>query len=127
MDSVVDGEQVLLDILDTAGQVCVGNARARSPPAPAYFPSVFSQEVFSAVREQYIRDGEGFLLVFSITSRASYQSIDAMMKQIERLKDIDGRIPAILLGNKVFGIFTRNNDGIVCMVDINRNKSCDPI
>ena len=50
-----------------------------------------------------------------------------MMKQIERLKDIDGRIPAILLGNKVFGIFTRNNDGIVCMVDINRNKSCDPV
>ncbi|GFS31787.1 ras-related protein R-Ras2 [Trichonephila inaurata madagascariensis] len=41
---VIDGQVARLDILDTAGQ-----------------------EEFSAMREQYMRSGEGFLLVFSVT------------------------------------------------------------
>src|SRR3990167_5324440 len=45
---VIDDECTLLDILDTAGQ-----------------------EEYSAMRDQYIRSAEGFLLVFSLTSRSS--------------------------------------------------------
>ena len=33
------------------------------------------QEEFSAMREQYMRSGEGFLLVFSVTDRSRYQTI----------------------------------------------------
>ncbi|PAV16100.1 ras [Pyrrhoderma noxium] len=49
---VIDDEVALLDVLDTAGQ-----------------------EEYGAMREQYMRTGEGFLLVYSITSRSSFEEI----------------------------------------------------
>lgn len=33
------------------------------------------QEEYSAMREQYMRTGEGFLLVYSITDRQSFEEI----------------------------------------------------
>lgn len=49
---VIDDRVAKLDILDTAGQ-----------------------EEFSAMREQYMRSGEGFLLVFAFTDRASFDEV----------------------------------------------------
>ena len=72
----VDDKVAQLDILDTAGQ-----------------------EEFSAMREQYMRSGEGFLLVFSLTDRASFGEIYKFHKQILRVKDRD-EFPIILVGNK---------------------------
>lgn len=48
----IDGETCLLDILDTAGQ-----------------------EEYSAMRDQYMRTGEGFLLVFAVNSPKSFEDI----------------------------------------------------
>ena len=48
---VLDGEEVQIDILDTAGQ-----------------------EDYAAIRDNYFRSGEGFLCVFSITDLESFQS-----------------------------------------------------
>lgn len=73
---VIDDEVARLDILDTAGQ-----------------------EEFSAMREQYMRSGEGFLLVFSVTDRNSFEEIYKFHKQILRVKDRD-EFPMILVGNK---------------------------
>lgn len=47
-----DGETCLLDILDTAGQ-----------------------EEYSAMRDQYMRTGEGFLLVFAVNNPKSFEDI----------------------------------------------------
>ena len=47
---VLDGEEVQIDILDTAGQ-----------------------EDYAAIRDNYFRSGEGFLCVFSITEDDSFQ------------------------------------------------------
>jgi GTPase KRas protein len=74
---VIDEEVALLDILDTAGQ-----------------------EEYSAMREQYMRTGEGFLLVFSIADRNSFDEIRGFEQQILRVKDKES-FPMILLGNKV--------------------------
>ncbi|KZF23156.1 ras small monomeric GTPase [Xylona heveae TC161] len=73
---VIDGELALLDVLDTAGQ-----------------------EEYSAMREQYMRTGEGFLLVYSINSRQSYEEISVFQQQILRVKDKD-YFPMIVVGNK---------------------------
>ena len=73
---MVDDETALLDVLDTAGQ-----------------------EEYSAMREQYMRTGEGFLLVYSITSRQSFEEIQTFEQQILRVKDKD-YFPIILVGNK---------------------------
>ncbi|KAK5165541.1 RAS1 protein [Saxophila tyrrhenica] len=73
---VIDEEVALLDVLDTAGQ-----------------------EEYSAMREQYMRTGEGFLLVYSITSRQSFEEIITFQQQILRVKDKD-YFPIIVVGNK---------------------------
>ncbi|KAK6335422.1 Ras GTPase [Orbilia brochopaga] len=73
---VIDDEVALLDVLDTAGQ-----------------------EEYSAMREQYMRTGEGFLLVYSITSRDSFEEIVQFQQQILRVKDKD-YFPLVVVGNK---------------------------
>lgn len=73
---VLDGEEVQIDILDTAGQ-----------------------EDYAAIRDNYFRSGEGFLCVFSITEEDSFQSTQEFREQILRVKQ-DTNIPFILVGNK---------------------------
>jgi len=72
----IDDETCLLDILDTAGQ-----------------------EEYSAMRDQYMRTGQGFVLVYAITSRSSFDEILSFKEQICRVKDKD-KVPMILVGNK---------------------------
>lgn len=55
--------------------------------------------LFSAMREQYMRTGEGFLLVYSITSRNSFEEISLFHQQILRVKDQD-TFPVIVVANK---------------------------
>ena len=57
------------------------------------------QEEYSAMREQYMRTGEGFLLVYSITSRQSFDEITTFQQQILRVKDKD-YFPMVVVGNK---------------------------
>jgi GTPase SAR1 family protein len=51
------------------------------------------------MREQYIRVGEGFLLVFSLTDRRSLDECTKLHRDILRIKD-SARIPMLLVGNK---------------------------
>ncbi|XP_065129209.1 GTPase KRas [Paramisgurnus dabryanus] len=73
---VIDGETCLLDILDTAGQ-----------------------EEYSAMRDQYMRTGEGFLCVFAINNVKSFEDVHLYREQINRVKDSDN-VPMVLVGNK---------------------------
>merc|ERR1712223_42522 len=73
---VLDGEEVQIDILDTAGQ-----------------------EDYAAIRDNYFRSGEGFLCVFSITEDESFQATKELREQILRVKG-DDNVPFILVGNK---------------------------
>ncbi|EDW34741.1 GL12826, partial [Drosophila persimilis] len=73
---VIDDVPAKLDILDTAGQ-----------------------EEFSAMREQYMRSGEGFLLVFSLNDHSSFDEIPKFQRQILRVKDRD-EFPMLMVGNK---------------------------
>lgn len=45
------------------------------------------QEEFSAMREQYMRTGDGFLIVFSVTDKASFEHVDRFHQLILRVKD----------------------------------------
>jgi GTPase KRas protein len=51
------------------------------------------------MREQYMRNGEGFLLVYSITSRSSFEEIEQFHQQICRVKDKE-YFPMVLIANK---------------------------
>ncbi|RFU72892.1 ras-2 [Trichoderma arundinaceum] len=61
---VIDGQPCMLEVLDTAGQ-----------------------EEYTALRDQWIRDGEGFVLVYSIASRSSFTRIKRFYHQIQRVKE----------------------------------------
>lgn len=84
----------MLEVLDTAGQ-----------------------EEYTALRDQWIRDGEGFVLVYSISSRSSFTRIQRFHHQIQRVKEASasspsypgspmsssappGAVPIMLVGNK---------------------------
>ncbi|XP_056610934.1 ras-related protein M-Ras isoform X1 [Triplophysa dalaica] len=73
----IDGQWAILDVLDTAGQ-----------------------EEFSAMREQYMRTGDGFLIVFSVTDKASFEHVDRFHQLILRVKDRES-FPMVLVANKV--------------------------
>jgi GTPase KRas protein len=51
------------------------------------------------MRDQYIRTGQGFLCVYSITSRSSFEAITNFREQILRVKD-EETYPIVIVGNK---------------------------
>ncbi|KAI8951826.1 ras-domain-containing protein [Xylaria longipes] len=74
--SLLQQRQVVLEILDTAGT-----------------------DQFVAMRDLYMKTGQGFLLVFSITSAASLNEIAGLRDEIIRIKD-DENVPIVICGNK---------------------------
>lgn len=56
-------------------------------------------EQFTAMRELYMKQGQGFLLVFSITSSNSFQELAQLRESIIRIKD-DEDVPIVIVGNK---------------------------
>lgn len=68
---VIDGQSCMLEVLDTAGQ-----------------------EEYTALRDQWIRDGEGFVLVYSISSRSSFTRITRFHNQIQRVKESSASSPS---------------------------------
>ncbi|KAJ5495031.1 Ras-related protein Rap-1b [Penicillium diatomitis] len=49
--------------------------------------------------ELYMKQGQGFLLVFSITSMSSLNELSELREQIIRIKD-DEHVPIVIVGNK---------------------------
>ncbi|GJJ70933.1 Ras-related protein Rap-1B [Entomortierella parvispora] len=72
----VDGQQCMLEILDTAGT-----------------------EQFTAMRDLYMKNGQGFILVFSIISPSTFEELTELHQQIIRVKD-SMTVPIVLVGNK---------------------------
>jgi len=72
----IDNQTVLLDILDTAGQ-----------------------EEFASMQDQWIREGQGFLLVFSVCNQATFDEIEEFHRKILRVKDVES-VPMAIAGNK---------------------------
>ena len=51
------------------------------------------------MRDQYMRTGQGFLIVYSVTSRSSFHEVSQFRDQILRVKDAD-TVPIVIVGNK---------------------------
>jgi GTPase KRas protein len=73
---LVDDQTAFLDILDTAGQ-----------------------EEYEALRDQWVREGRAFLLVYSIVSRSSFEDVASFRDRILQVQERDG-VPMVLVGNK---------------------------
>ncbi len=73
----IDGETCMLDILDTAGQ------------EEYRYVLIYPTICCSAMRDNYMRTGEGFLCVFAVNNRKSFEDISQYREQINRVKDAD--------------------------------------
>ncbi|VEL20276.1 unnamed protein product [Protopolystoma xenopodis] len=73
----IDNEWCILDVLDTAGQ-----------------------DEFSAMREQYMRKGLGFIFVYSVTDPHSFKQVERFHTQVLQSKDTEF-YPMMLAANKI--------------------------
>jgi small GTP-binding protein len=72
----VDNNNVQLDILDTAGQ-----------------------DDFAPMRTSYMRQGKGFIIVYAIDDRASFEEVEVFHRDLVRTKGTSG-VPIVICGNK---------------------------
>ncbi|OHS93325.1 Ras-like protein rasD [Tritrichomonas foetus] len=72
----VDGDNVQLDILDTAGQ-----------------------DDFAPMRTSYMRQGKGFIIVYAIDDRASFEEVEVFHRDLTRVKG-SSNVPVVICGNK---------------------------
>jgi len=73
----VRGEERMLNITDTAGQ-----------------------DDFRAVRESHYSRGEGFLCVYDITQRRTFEEVEEFYQDILLAKDMPPSVPFVLVANK---------------------------
>jgi len=77
-NAMIDRDQCVLDILDTAGQ-----------------------EDYTALRSTWMRERDGFLLVFSLTDRSTFEGLYPFVEQLQAIhEDEISPPPIILVGNK---------------------------
>lgn len=67
-------------------------------PSSSFNPNFFlllGVEEYTALRDQWIREGEGFLIVYSITSRPTFERVEHVIERVLRVKDESGLPPAL--------------------------------
>ena len=58
------------------------------------------EEEYAIMRDGYTRPSHGFIFVYSVTSRSSFEEINNLRSQILCVKDEDDTCAMILVGNK---------------------------
>ncbi|KAJ7777073.1 ras protein [Mycena metata] len=71
---IVDNRMCFVELIDTAGQ-----------------------DEYTTLQEQWIREGQGFALVYSIASRSTFDRLEVFYQSMQRLK---GNPVFMLVGNK---------------------------
>ncbi|KAF8183050.1 small GTPase superfamily [Mycena galopus ATCC 62051] len=72
---MLDNQLCFVDVIDTAGQ-----------------------DEYTALRDQWVREGQGCLLVYSIASRSTFDRLEILHEVLKRVKGED--VIYILVGNK---------------------------
>ena len=54
----------------------------------------------SALRSTWMRERDGFLLVYSVTDRGTFESLNSFYEQLSAMHE-DAMPPIVLVGNKV--------------------------
>jgi GTPase SAR1 family protein len=92
------------EVFDVELVVSYPRPSCKAPNLTLLSQDTAGQELMKSLEEMYIKTGDGFLLVFSLTEADSINGLQAIRNQIVRLKDMDGipeaAIPMVLIGNK---------------------------
>lgn len=79
---VVDNKMCFVEVIDTAGQ-----------------------EEYASLRDQWVREGQGFILVYSIASRSTFERLEIFRQSMRKVKR--GEPIFMLVGNKCDKTFER--------------------
>ncbi|KAJ7293247.1 ras protein [Mycena rebaudengoi] len=79
---IVDNRMCFVEVIDTAGQ-----------------------EEYATLRDQWVREGQGFILVYSIASRSTFDRLEVFRQSVRRAKRGDPIL--VLVGNKSDKAFER--------------------
>ncbi|KAK7064529.1 ras protein [Favolaschia claudopus] len=79
---VVDNRMCFVEVIDTAGQ-----------------------EEYATLRDQWVREGQGFILVYSIASRSTFDRLEVFRQSVRRAKRGDPIL--MLVGNKADKAYER--------------------
>lgn len=92
-----NGVEYECDIIDTAGQV----SRARCFRAPRDSPSnlLFFQDEYSLLQSKHAVGIHGYILVYSVNDRQSFQMIQTVHDKIINYTG-SGNIPCVVVGQK---------------------------
>ncbi|XP_026123473.1 ras-related and estrogen-regulated growth inhibitor-like isoform X2 [Carassius auratus] len=99
---IVDKEAIELEILDTVNKECVGPA--------------------ASSLESSIKWGDGFLIMYSVTDRSSFEAVSRLKRLIDHVKETLG-IPAVIVANKCDmenGRVVRTDEGQALASDLRR-------
>ena len=77
-EEIINNEKVLVKIFDTAGQ-----------------------ERFKSITANYLRNAEGVILVYDLTSTESFENLKFWIESIKNNLGNDEPIPIIIIGNKI--------------------------
>ena len=101
---VYKGVEYDCHIIDTAGQVCVCPSIGR-PHQSLHFKFAFkllifmTQDEFSPINSQYAIGIHGYVLVYSITSRNSFNMIQVVHDKLVEFCGVS-KIPCVIVGSK---------------------------
>ena len=85
----VDDVVSMLDILDTAGQ-------EEYSPYNTIHVLCLLNTFLGSMQDQWFRQGQGFLVVYSVVNKKSFAEVAELRKKIERIKD-SPQIPMVLV------------------------------
>ncbi len=123
----VDGETTMLDILDTAGREENNISLPDSVSPHLVYPRFssdshpdFHDTIPDSFPLQWIRDRDGFILVFSITRKSSFEEIKKFRNLILLVKNTE-RVPMVIVETKLDLEYQRQIDHSVA------KRYCDSV
>ncbi|KAJ3280993.1 hypothetical protein HK104_000271, partial [Borealophlyctis nickersoniae] len=54
---------------------------------------------YTSLRDQHLKDGKGFLLVFALNDKTTFEEVKQLREQVIKLKDTK-KVPLVICGNK---------------------------
>ncbi|KAI8893412.1 small GTPase superfamily [Globomyces pollinis-pini] len=75
------------------------NVTVDNAQCTAYIIDTAGQHEYKALRDQHLKDGKGFLLVFALNDKSSLEEVKEIREQIIKLKETR-KVPFVICANK---------------------------
>ena len=93
-------ESELQNVIGTKPKSSVGRSKAGKSQCMLEILDTAGTEQFTAMRDLYMKNGNGFVIMYSILSKSTYNDAVGMYEMIQRIRDEDNP-SVVLVANKI--------------------------